>query len=374
MKKKLKNKKSQVLIISIFAFILLFIFAFMVVEVGNLIYLKIHMQNIADSAAMEGGTWYARSLNIVSLSNKVLFLVAAGGLVSIFLTLGVTTSTVKNAIEIVQKIQDVFAGTGNFENVKIAPALNAAAVIINGKRNEETLCVPIFNVEDFDLSAPLPSFNLKRRTLSDFLDFNDNDANDKYYYKKKSTGEKVYVDEKDTRKNKIGWTIEKKTGKRLIKESSAVLSDDLKDKLGSIKNVLKDFIDIPFDIIEIGEHTILIIALKKDIKQQLGTKFFVRKNSSDEIVPSILIATSMVKIEGGKMDFWELDGATYTPKLQHVVLPQIKITDYGNETLSYLADFSKNAISDITSETDVNNIFSYLSKLTQFLSDNLILH
>lgn len=374
MKKNLKSKKSQVLIISIFAFILLFIFAFMIVEVGNLIYLKIHLQNIADSAAMEGGTWYARSLNIVSLSNKVLFLVAAGGLVSIFLTLGVSTSTVKNAIEIVQKIQDVFAGTGNFANVRIAPALNAAAVIINGQRNEGTLCIPIFNVEDFDLSDPLPSFNLKRRTLSDFLDFNDNDANDKYYYKKKSTGEKVYVDEKDTRKNKIGWTIEKKTGKRLIKESPAVLSDDLKDKLGSIKNVLKDFIDIPFDIIETGEHTILIIALKKDIKQQLGTKFFVRKNSSSEIVPSLLIATSMVKIEGGKMDFWELDGAAYTPKLQHIVLPQIKITDNENETLSYLADFSKDTISDISSETDVNNIFSFLSKSTQFLTDNLILH
>ncbi|MCX8093023.1 MAG: Tad domain-containing protein [Candidatus Goldbacteria bacterium] len=373
MKKNFKNIKSQVLVISIFAFVLIFIFAYMVIEVGNLIYLKIHLQNIADSAAMEGGTWYARALNIVSLSNKVLFLVAAGGLVSVFLTLGVTAPAVKEAIAFTQKVQDVFAGTGDFEKIRIVPALNAAAVIINGQRNENTLCIPIFNVNDFDLTDPLPSFNLKRRTFTDFLSFEDNQANNKYYYRKKSTGERVYVDEKDTRKNKIGWTIEKKTGKRLIKEKSITLPDELNEKLKNIKGFIEN-IDLPFDIVEIGEHTILVVAIKRDIKQLLNTKFFLKNNNSQQIVPGFFIATSMVKIDGGKMDIWELDGASYTPKLQHVILPQIKFTEENTENFEQISDFSGYISTDISSSMDINNILLFLTKSTQFLTDNLLLH
>ncbi|HPD18202.1 MAG: Tad domain-containing protein [Candidatus Goldbacteria bacterium] len=373
MKKNLKSRKSQVLIISIFAFVLLFVFSFMVIEVGNLIYLKIHMQNIADAAAMEGGTWYARALNIVSLSNKVLFLTAAGGLVISILSLGTLGGGAKNAVDFIQKVQDVFAGTGTFENIRIVPALNAAAVIINGQKNENTLCIPVFNVEDFELKDVLPSFNLKRRKLSDFLDFNDNEANDKYYYRKKSTGEKVYVDEKDTRKNKVGWTIEKKTGKRLIKESPVSLPSELNEPLGKLKGIFEN-LDIPFDIVETGEHTILLVAIKKDVKQILGTNFFVKKNSSEKIVPSMLIATSMVKINGGKMDFWELDGASYVPKLQHVILPEMKAMNKDDEAMTGLQDFAKNTISDVSSETDINNVFSFLSGSMRFLTNNILLH
>ncbi len=371
MRKRFKGKKSQVLVISIFVFVLLFIFAFMIIEVGNLIYLKIHLQNIADSAAMEGGTWYARALNIVTLSNKVLFLVAAGGLATMFLTLGATTPAVKEAIEITQKIQDVFAGTGSFKNIRIVPALNAAAVIINGQRNENTLCIPIFNVEDFDLKDPLPSFNLKRRTLTDFLDSFDDKKDNKYYYRKKSTGEKVYVDEKDTRKNKIGWIIEKKTGKRLIKENKINLPSELNDMLGKMKEFLKD-IDIPFDIVETGDHTILVVALQKDIKQITGSRFFIRKKSSQPVVPDVLIATAMVEIDGGKMDFWELDGASYTPKLRHIILPQIKITD--GDGFVQLADFSRDTFSNFSTDLNINNILAFLTRANQFLTDNILLH
>jgi|GEM_PF-1239738 hypothetical protein len=374
MKKILKKRKSQILVISVFLFVLIFILAFMIIEIGNLFYLKIHLQNIADSSAMEGGTWYARALNIVSLSNKVLFLVAAGGLVLAFLTLGITAENVRKAIEFTQKAQDFFAGTGDFEKIRIVPGLNAAAVVINGQRNENVLCIPIFNVSDFDLKDPLPSFNLKRRKLTDFLDFGSNEANDKYYYRRKSTGEKIYVDEKDTRKNKIGWTIEKDTGKRLIKENSFSLPPEINEKLGQIKNLTKSFLDIPFDIVETGEHTILVFALKRDIKQLLGTKFFVKKDSSEQIAPSLLISTSMVKIQGGSMDFWNLDGASYTPKLCHIVLPELKIAGEESDAIPQLQDFSKNMFSDISDNTDLNNLFSFLSKGTQFLTDNLLLH
>lgn len=372
-KKILKSKKSQILIISIFAFVLIFMLAFMVVEVGNLIYWKIHIQNIADSAAMEGGTWYARALNIVSLSNKVLFLVASGGLILSVLTLGTTAGSTKEAIEVVQKVQDVFAGTGSFKDLRIMPALNAGAVFINGIRNENTLCVPVFNVADFEIKDALPSFNLKRRMLSDFLDFDDNEANDKYYYRKKTTGEKVYVDEKNTRKNKIGWTIEKKTGKRLIKEGKISLPAELSKSLKPLKELVKNF-DLPFDIVETGEHTILVIALKKNIKPLLDSKFFKKKNSTEDIMPSMLIASSMVVIDGGKMDFWDLDGASYTPELRHIILPKINIKDKDNQIESGLTNFSEEVNFDVASETGINNIFSFLSKATQFLSDNILLH
>lgn len=373
MKKNFKSKKSQVLVISIFAFILLFIFAFLVVETGNLIYWKIHLQNIADSAAMEGGTWYARALNLVSLSNKALFIIAAGGLVSAFITLGATAPAVEKAIRITQKIQDFFAGTGDFEKAKVMPALNAAAVVINGRRNEDTLCIPVFNVEDFDISDPLPSFNLKRRKISDFLSFDDDQKKNKYYYRKKSTGEKIYVDEKDVRKNRINWTIEKKTGKRLIKEKNIELPDELRGPLDKLKGFLGN-LNIDFDIVETGEHTILVVAIKKDIKQLLNSDFFLQKNKTDKIATSAFISTSLVKVDGGKMDFWELDGASYTPKLKHIILPQIKIADKFSESSGQFTDFSGDIFSDVSTGRDINNILSFLSKSTQFLTDNLLLH
>jgi len=149
------------------------------------------------------------------------------------------------------------------------------------------------------------------------------------------------------------------------------LPSELDDMLGKIKEVLKA-IDIPFDIIETGEHTILVIALKKDIKQILGSKFFVKKNSSEAILPKILISTSMVKIDGGKMDFWELDGASYTPKLSRIVLPQLNIAD--TDAVDGFADLSQSTFVDNSKEININNVMSFLTKSGQFITDNVLLH
>lgn len=68
---KLKNNKGQVLVIVLGLVVLLYVLTLFIVETGHFVTTKMHLQNTSDSVAMESGIWYARSLNLTSLVNKV---------------------------------------------------------------------------------------------------------------------------------------------------------------------------------------------------------------------------------------------------------------------------------------------------------------
>ena len=72
MKRNITGNKGQILVPAILAVVALFMAVILTVETGNVVFEKIKAQNAADSAAVEAGLWYARSLNIVSISNKIL--------------------------------------------------------------------------------------------------------------------------------------------------------------------------------------------------------------------------------------------------------------------------------------------------------------
>ena len=160
-RKLIRKNKGQVLVISIAVLLAIFILFFLVVETGNFMYEKVHLQNAADSGAIEGGLWYARSLNILSLSNKILLCSGIAGGIMTFC--GFPDGF--KAAELVRNIQDVFAGTGKpgtaSFNIKAAPCVAEGCVIWNGKKNEVD-SIALFNVENFSDNTIFPSFNVER--------------------------------------------------------------------------------------------------------------------------------------------------------------------------------------------------------------------
>src|ERR1017187_1671741 len=141
MRKLIKGEKGQVLVISIAVIFLIFIFVIAAVEIGNLMYEKTHVQSIADSGAMEGGLWYARGMNILALSNKVL---AITGVAAVVAALFGAEEGGRKAIDMVQKAQDMIAGTGEMANtgIKPMPFFCAAAVFLNGSDNK-VMSIPL---------------------------------------------------------------------------------------------------------------------------------------------------------------------------------------------------------------------------------------
>lgn len=79
----MKSKKGQSLVLVAFAIMVLAMFSFMIVSVGQLTYTRIKMQNAADAAALTGARVMARSLNRIAAAN-----VAMNGLVQRIRLLG----------------------------------------------------------------------------------------------------------------------------------------------------------------------------------------------------------------------------------------------------------------------------------------------
>lgn len=353
MRRLLKGQKGQVLVISIAVIFLIFIFVIVAIEAGNLMYEKTHMQNIADSGAMEGGMWYSRGMNILALSNKVL---AITGVAAVVAALFGAPEGGRKAVELVQKAQDLMAGTGSMEKtgIKAMPYLCAGAVLLNGSDNG-VFSVPLHNLADFDTGRWLPSFNVKRR-YADKAGKTDDDA-DKYYYNKRDTGEKVYVEKEsvftDTR---IKNRHQKRTmnhpvhGNRFLSvERGAVCKEGR----------------VPLDIVESSEeHSILVVSIKDKVRQLTGTKL-LRNDKDEEINPPVLFGYSFVRIYGGKLDILELDGANYEPFLEHTVMPSITDTEGLSEAAGSAAG---------SAETDLGQMAGYLNSAIDILNKGIILH
>lgn len=369
MRKFLRKKNGQVLVISIAVIFILFIFVIAAIEIGNLMYEKTHMQNIADSGAMEGGMWYARGMNILALSNKVL---AVTGVAAVIATLLGAPGAGKDALEFVQRAQDLIAGTGDMEKagIKPMPLFCAGAVLLNGSDNK-ALSIPLCNLKDYNTGKWLPSFNVKRRYINDIGDpgksgqDGDNGAsnkdNDKYYYTPKGTDEKVYVDNKYVRINQ-----------KLKNKSKAMTIDDPIHGYKLLRKEEakpKDAGVIPLDIIESsGEHSMLVVSIKNSgqLKLITGVKF-LKNDSGDDIKPEFLISTSFVRIAGGKLDIWALDGANYEPHMEHIQFPKIEATDD-------LADSIGQAANQAQTGGSMGKMGEYLGSALDILNSGVLLH
>ncbi|MFW6210897.1 MAG: Tad domain-containing protein [bacterium] len=350
-----RKKKGQVFVIALVAMLVLVIIGILILEVGNVMYEKVHMQNIADSGAMEGGTWYARSLNLISASNKILVVSVIAGAVICIGTSGGALPAVEKYLNKYQDIQDLLAGVGKSKDLKLLPWMVQGAVFINGSRNDALFSIGLFNIENPDQKFYTPSFNLKRRTAADLFDlgfFSDVDYGtkkleegvdyefegeeffrkgekldkDKYIFKKhpKIKGENVYqVWNKETEKFE-------KLAERRVNEAIEEF------------NFLEQ---LRFDIIanEDADHSMLVIAFKDKNKfSQLVNSGFLKDGSGERIKPGSMTALSYVKIEGGSMDFWDINGSNYTPRIENIKLPEIEKLQGAFQAISAagkLADF-----------------------------------
>ncbi len=64
------NNKGQALVLAVIVIPLLLAFLFYALGIGDIIRTKIHLQNVADSAALSAATWQARGLNILVAMNN----------------------------------------------------------------------------------------------------------------------------------------------------------------------------------------------------------------------------------------------------------------------------------------------------------------
>jgi hypothetical protein len=352
----LKGKKGQVLVISIAALLVVFILTVVVVETGNLVYQKVHMQNIADSGSVEAGLWYARSLNVLSLSNKVLALAGVAGIVGSFLG-------APEAMEIprvIQKMQDAVAGTGVFEKIKPMPLLAAAAVVRNGSENG-VISIPLFNVADFQDSCCLPSFNVERRYLTDVP-----------VKKKKYSIKGRELSEKDSKR----LQYESKIRNRKEEWQKVMYKNDEKYGTTYVKaEEVASKADIPLDIKETDddqtEHTVLVFSFKKDAAQLLNSGFLADKDKNP-VKPSFLLSTAMVRIGGGSLDIFDMAGANFSPKLDHVMLPAVKEPEKLNNTLSKAGDIMKGTGLDASGSS--GGLFGAIGKSIQIINSDILLH
>lgn len=335
------KNKGQVLIMALVAMFVFFILAVVVIETGNLIYQKVHMQNIADSGAMEGGLWYARSLNILSLSNKILL---CSGVVAGVLTL-LQIPEAEKIPEVIQKLQDVFAGTGDFEKWKIKPApfMDMIMVLRNGYNNG-VFSMPLFNVDDFSENGFNPAFNVYRTYMSDV-----GQVEKLYYFNSKCDGQNYYFKENEVEYNDKLHTFRLKNCKVVppCPECTYTLY-----KKPIIKRKTKSDKLVPLAIEESGNHSVLVVSIKTNLKQVLNSGFLNDKDGNP-IMPSSLISAAMTIIDGGEMSIWDINGAGYTPKLRHIILPKLQ---------------------QIGILKELKNYIKYVDMFTGQVSNNILLH
>lgn len=384
MRRIIRGQRGQVLVLSVAALLCISMFMVFLVETGNLFFQKVKAQNTADSGAMEGGLWYARALNVVSLTNKVLVVAAAASLASMVLTFGLATVSAEKIMSTLVKAQDVFSGLGDGPGGKVMPVLCMLMVSKNGLQND-AMSIGIFNAEDItEIKDVFPDFNLKRRTMADV--FSPENFEGRYYYDPASGEPRVYVDKEEVEEWREGKYRLKKNKKFVAKEkglfeflpgdlSKKIKKDAEKDADGLAGFIMKGLDgllrEIPLDVVEDGPHSILVMTYRDKI-ERLTSAGFLKDKSGNQLKPTGTISLAMVRIDGGSMDFWNLDGANYTPKLTKITLPEVKILGEGAEELGAMADDFGRMLG--TGEMNISGYVSYINNITGVITDNLVLH
>jgi len=253
----------------------LFMLALAAAEAGNVIYQKIKLQNAADSGALEGGIWYARTLNIASVSNKVL----AGTVV-----LACFTGNA-GGIKAAQKIQDII--------IESAPYIASAAVVRNGKING-CLSVPVFN------NSIVPAFNIERRTIKDVL---ESDAG--FSYTKAGSGETVYV-----KKENVSFDP------RIGKNGGYIYQSEDGKITRFVKKGITEEVEIPLDLVETGNgHTCFVMSFNR------GYRPLFPGISGKKAAKLPFSAFSMTAISGGSLEITDIKGASYDVSIVKPAIP-----------------------------------------------------
>jgi hypothetical protein len=350
MRKLLKKNNGQVIVISIAALLVIFILVIVVVETGNLVYNKVHMQNIADSGAVEAGLWYARSLNVIALTNKALGVLGFAGILTAVVDDG---ATLKAAQEL-QKVQDsIIAGM---------PIITAGAVVRNGGGNG-VISIPLFNTANFQSSHCMPSFNLERRYLIGGL------TQKKRTYTVTKDGKKIELTEAQARRLVYDEKIRNRN--EAWKSYKFDHDPEFGDRyVGSKEKDVKA--DLPLDIIETDkEHTVLVLSFKKDVPQILNNGF-LKDNERSPIKPAFLLSTAMVRVSGGSMNVFDPSAANYSPKIEQVQLPQVGDPQALAQTLDKAGDILKST--GLDSSGNSAELFGKINSGIQLINDDILLH
>lgn len=140
-----------------------------VVRVGAAFHERTRLQTAVDATALSAATAYARSLNIVAVSNQVLFGAAVADLaVKLFGggALAAGMSAGGSLTDLVMLFQDIWAGTGGMEP-GVAPVAMAAVGATVGARNGLEAMFLWNGLTGPD--AAFPTLNVRRATLADLL-------------------------------------------------------------------------------------------------------------------------------------------------------------------------------------------------------------
>ena len=140
-----------------------------VVKVGSTFYERTRLQTAVDATALSTANAYARGMNIVAVSNQLLFAAAVGDaalklLGGLMIKLGLPMGG--SLTDMVMLFQDIWAGTGNMAP-GIAPLAMQAAGHAIGARNG--LEVTLYWNGGTNVDSRLPVMNLRRASLLDLI-------------------------------------------------------------------------------------------------------------------------------------------------------------------------------------------------------------
>lgn len=295
------RQDGQILPLSLICLSCLALFLAMMINVGRLVLQKEDTRVRTDAVAYSAGVDYARALNLLSVSNKLL---AGSALLKTAATLvpGIGgLAAVAPGPSDIQTAQDIVAGLTAFPGAPILVELDAIQI---GRQNGLTILLSWNESED---SKPtlLPGFNLRRRYLSELVTgmadwakgvLEGAPGNETYTYRDKATGKTVVVGGTQVNQETYG----RKSGRRQ-KVYRAVNSSGrsvfVKRTPGSK--------DVPWDIAETGPHNLTVHSLSDPVEGSAG---FL--GTSMKALPS-LISVAKVEVGGGGMEMFDPGAASF---------------------------------------------------------------
>lgn len=323
-----KSPRGQILPMSLGIFLLLAVLVFLLVNVGRLVLERERVHHRTDVVTFSGGVDYARGLNLLSLSNKIL----GGGALVAVASLGSTSSS----LSAIQKGQDILAGTGNFElnisgtkiNAGILPVYTIVALEYLGTKNK-LLALPLWNQEKLsEYEKIIPNFNVARRMLGSSVMNIVSKGSESFSatIKKQapSIAKWLYPEEDQTYSHKVGNTGTRKTysseetekinyvdqrGQTQSRYRKTQTTHDKKQPfLKKDKAKGKKFkMDIPLDLKETGPHRLTVWAFSSSENRHTGR--MIRD------LPS-MIGVAKCEIAGGNLSMLKFEnGSTFDPYL-----------------------------------------------------------
>jgi hypothetical protein len=240
------------------------IFLGLMVRSGRLALERERAEAAADATAMAAATDYARTLNLISASNKFWFFAEIADKLKEIPQLKAALSWVPKP-ETVQKIQDYLAGTGQSPGsgqTRLSLALLIeASTLLTAKENGLTV-LPLWNGDgDKNLPSPMPTLNLRRRYLSELGDeavqYKDLEGEvkkeDRFTYREKGSNRTIEVSPEEVRRE----TYTDKHGRQ-----RTVYRYERRDGKSRFVKREASRQDRAWDIVEVGRHRVTLAGYR----------------------------------------------------------------------------------------------------------------